>query len=438
MAINDMDPIAITSPFYPKKESMVENFMMDDVQYIRCKHPVNDDNNLPFNLNFIRKSTFTGSEDSSQLQSNSGKNIFKMSFDFVRFGILKIGRLIRKPLVIPYRVFEERALMKHFEKSIIETCKQNKIQIIHAHTPYRVGLPALRAARKLSIPFVYEMRGLWEETAVANGRWRRNGLAYARYRRLENKVLKSADAIIVISEGLRQSAIARNVPSEDIILIPNSTEKSSQNVSKPQNYTSIKGDLDSLEGETTIGYIGSLRPLEGVDNTAFAVSKLVEQGHDVKLFCLTGHDGQEDLRKLCDKVGLQNRHLITGPVPHSDVGAYYDLIDIFVVSRPDFEVTRLVTPLKPFEAMGRGRAIVVTNLPALIEIVEHEVTGLVTKSNSIDSLVSSIEHFVNDKTLRAKLGAQAKEWVEEHRLWEIVVSNLTKAYEIAEKRNNRF
>ena len=90
MAINDMDPIAITSPFYPKKESMVENFMMDDVQYIRCKHPVNDDNNLPFNLNFIRKSTFTGSEESSQLQSNSGKNIFKMSFDFVRFGILKI------------------------------------------------------------------------------------------------------------------------------------------------------------------------------------------------------------------------------------------------------------------------------------------------------------------------------------------------------------
>ena len=41
---------------------------------------------------------------------------------------------------------------------IIEVAKQEKAELIHAHTPYRVGLPALKAARKLRLPFVYEMR----------------------------------------------------------------------------------------------------------------------------------------------------------------------------------------------------------------------------------------------------------------------------------------
>ena len=56
--------------------------------------------------------------------------------------------------------------------------------------PYRVGIPSMNVAKKLGKKFVYEMRGMWEETAVANGRWRRNGLAYSRFRRFENKGLK--------------------------------------------------------------------------------------------------------------------------------------------------------------------------------------------------------------------------------------------------------
>ena len=37
-------------------------------------------------------------------------------------------------------------------KRIIEVAKQENATLIHAHTPYRVGLPALRAARKLGLP----------------------------------------------------------------------------------------------------------------------------------------------------------------------------------------------------------------------------------------------------------------------------------------------
>ena len=78
-------------------------------------------------------------------------------------------RYVLKPLRPGWTWLEEKILFRHFERRIIEVAEQEKPQVIHAHTPYRVGLPAMRAARKLDIPFVYEMRGMWEETAVANG-----------------------------------------------------------------------------------------------------------------------------------------------------------------------------------------------------------------------------------------------------------------------------
>jgi len=120
--------------------------------------------------------------------------------------------------------------------------------------------------------------------------------------------------------------------------------------------------------------------------------------------------------------------VILGPVPHDEVAPFYDLIDIFVVSRPDTRVTRLVTPLKPFEAMQRGRALVMTDLPALSEIVEHGVTGLLYPPGDIEALSKSIFSLIENENLRQKLGQNAKSWVEENRTWENVIDGASEAY----------
>ena len=91
---------------------------------------------------------------------------------------------------ICWKVIEERILIEHFYRRILQISIENDVDVIHAHTPYRVGLPAYQAAKKIGIPFVYEMRGMWEETAVANGRWISGGPAYWRFRKKETKLMK--------------------------------------------------------------------------------------------------------------------------------------------------------------------------------------------------------------------------------------------------------
>ena len=147
-------------------------------------------------VSFIRrqKSTKTNSADNSKLTQ---KKSFKSTH-------LSPSSIYFPKIFFFWLWIEEKVLIRDFTRKIVEVSKTHDIDIIHAHTPYRVGLPALIAARKLNVPFVYEMRGVWEETAIAktdDGNkivWHTVGLRY------ENKVIKSSDAVTCICESLRK------------------------------------------------------------------------------------------------------------------------------------------------------------------------------------------------------------------------------------------
>ena len=425
--------IALTSPWYPDRDSMVEDYEIDDVQYLRTIHPARKSRNK-FSHKLVKLFTRTNFEQTNQTtdEITVKKALPLRVFDFFYYGVFKIGRAIRHFFRIGWKVIEEKILIKYFMKRIIEVAKQENATLIHAHTPYRVGLPALRAARKLGLPFVYEMRGMWEETAVANGRWLRNGPAYRRFQAYETKVLRKADAVVCISETLKQEAIGRGVEATKISVVTNAVDKTiGDNTTESSLYQQSIDSLNRASTTTVIGYIGSLREMEGVDQTAEAVANLNNNGHDVRLFVLTGQSGQQELRNYCAKLGLSDNAVICGPVPHEEVAAFYDLIDIFVVSRPDSRVTRLVTPLKPFEAMAMGRAVIASRLPALQEIITEGETGLLYDADDVNSLTEKITELIDDNELLQRLGDNAREWVMSNRTWEVVVQNYQSAYDKA-------
>ena len=128
-------------------------------------------------------------------------------------------------------------------------------------------------------------------------------------------------------------------------------------------------------------------------------------------------------------LGISDKSFIVGPVPHNQVAPFYDLIDVFVVSRPDSRVTRLVTPLKPFEAMRGECAVVVSDLPALTEIVKDETTGRLFNAGDAQDLANRIEELYHDEEQRILLAQSAKSWVEENRTWATVIDGIPPLYE---------
>ena len=423
------DVVGLTSPWYPQRETMIDNFTNNGIQYLRTVHPLHNQNKLSFGLKLVKRQTLKDSGKQKQ-EHNSNSNS-KPSF---------VGKMFRAPgyfAKLGWKVVEEKILMKYFMKRIIEVAKQEKVDLIHAHTPYRVGLPALRAARKLKLPFVYEMRGMWEETAVANGRWRPNGPAYRRFQNYETKVLRSADSVVCISETLKREAISRGVSESKITVVTNAVDESIINKSTEHElFDEVSSLLNRNKSTKVIGYIGSLRAMEGVDLTAEAVAQLSSSGHDVRFFVLSSESGQAELRRHCDQLGLSDKAVIAGPVPHDSVAQFYDLIDIFVVSRPNSRVTRLVTPLKPFEAMAMKKAVIGSKLPALEEIIDDGMTGLLYDADDVESLTATIAKVMASDELIKLLGDNAHSWINECRTWQSVVSNYADAYRYA-KQNMR-
>ena len=95
----------------------------------------------------------------------------------------------------------------------------------------------------------------------------------------------------------------------------------------------------------------------------------------------------------------------TGRMHRSVVAGFRDALDLFVVPRLDREVTRTVAPLKPIEAMASGRPLVVSALPALIEVIGEalEVAGATVPAGDAHALAARIEAVADDAHLRRRL-----------------------------------
>jgi glycosyltransferase involved in cell wall biosynthesis len=104
-------------------------------------------------------------------------------------------------------------------------------------------------------------------------------------------------------------------------------------------------------------------------------------------------------------------------VPHAEVAGHYALLDAFVVPRADERAARMVTPLKPFEAMAMARPLVVADLPALLEIVEPPERGLAFRVGDTADLADAMERLIDEPALAARLGAAGRDWVASERTW---------------------
>ena len=191
----------------------------------------------------------------------------------------------------------------------------------------------------------------------------------------------------------------------------------------------MKKDL-GFEDKVVIGYIGSFVHYEGLDLLLEACSILKEKHGDIFRLLLVGDgDTMQLLRRTARFLQLEDMIVFTGRIPHEEVQRYYSLIDIAPLPRRGLRVCELVSPLKPFEAMGAGKVLVTSSVQALAEIVDDGVTGLVFEKDDSEDLAKKLEMVILDEGLRDSIGKNANKWVIENHSWEVISERVTKIYD---------
>lgn len=320
----------------------------------------------------------------------------------------------------------ELALIKQVEQRLLEVAQAVKPNILHAHSPVLNAMPALRVGRKLGIPVVYEVRAFWEDAAVDHGTTTEGSLRYRVTRWLETRALRRVDHVFTICEGLRSDIAARAIPADKITVIPNAVDIEAFDPGGTPD-EALKAKL-GLTGAPVVGFIGSFYAYEGLDLLLAALPAMLQRRPDVRVLLVGGGPQDAALKAQAAALGVADKVVFTGRVPHAEVQRYYDLVDVLAYPRHSMRLTELVTPLKPLEAMAQGRLLVASDVGGHKELIRHNETGVLFKAGDATALADAVLGLLERQADWPGLRAAGRHFVETERNWRNSAANYVRPY----------
>jgi PEP-CTERM/exosortase A-associated glycosyltransferase len=314
----------------------------------------------------------------------------------------------------PPPVLRECRLMSALHRRVAQAAEAFKPDLIHAHSPMLVGYPGLWTARKRKIPFVYEVRDLWENASVDRGKFAEGSPQYAIARGMETRLLHRADQVVTICEALRAELAPRSGDPEKVKVVANGVDAS--------RFQPVEDNPEArarwgLPGKAVLSYLGTFQPYEGLDVLLRAMPRMISQAPNAHLV-IAGSGGVEPaLHALTKELRLESCVTFTGRLPHSEVDQVYRIASLMVYPRILTRVTALTTPLKPLEAMAMARPVAVSDVAAMLELVRDGETGVVFKAGDPDDLADRCAELLKDPEQANALGKAARSYVERERSW---------------------
>ncbi len=203
--------------------------------------------------------------------------------------------------------------------------------------------------------------------------------------------------VLVAHDGIRQARFAQ---------LPTQTEAR----------TAVNWPQDAF----IVGYVGRLHTM-ALDKGVSTLIEALKQVDDAVLALVGGPDDMaEILKQQWQNAGLDsNRFINAGQVTPERVPTCLTALDVCTMPFPWTEhFAYYASPMKLFEYMASGRAIVASDLPSTAEVVTNDESALLYPPGDVDALAAAIIRLRDDPTLRSRLGHNAREQVLSHYTWD--------------------
>jgi glycosyltransferase involved in cell wall biosynthesis len=241
-------------------------------------------------------------------------------------------------------------------------------------TPLTVGIPGMKAAKRLGVPFVFEVRDLWPELPIALGVLK-NPLLIAYARRLERRIYHAAERVIALAPGIKEGICKTGYPEERVPIIPNSSDLE---LFKPSNER-VQNDRFGSVAHLRLVFTGAHGLANGLDSVLDAVIELKRRGESGFHFVFIGEGGQrerliergrrEELDSLIRWVNPMPKKELAQVLPRFDVGM------MILKNVPSFYYG--TSPNKFFDYIASGLPVL-NNYPGwLADMIKEHRCGIV-------------------------------------------------------------
>jgi PEP-CTERM/exosortase A-associated glycosyltransferase len=316
-------------------------------------------------------------------------------------------------------------MLARYRHAVMDVVRRERPDVIHAHSSYTNPRSALPAARRRGLPLIYEVRTLWGESAVIEDGLRPDSWKHRLVWRFELDAMRRADLVVPIAQGIRDELIRRGIPASKLEVVPNGVDTSKFT---PGPRDEARARSAGLTGQFVIGFIGTIRRLEGLATLIDGFQILQRDRPNVRLVIVGDGSERSEVQARAKRLGLDGV-LFTGTVPHADVASWYSVMDVLVYPRIRAVINERVTPLKPLEAMALGRVCVGSDVGGLTELIRDEQTGLIFRADDPAHLAARLQLLIDDPARMDRLRQSALRTVRQERDWGSIVPRYSELYE---------
>ena len=261
-------------------------------------------------------------------------------------------------------------------------------------------------AQRRGIPLVVEVNELAGDERVRADPWL---LPLARL--ADRLTFQRASLIVVVSPHLRRRIVALGIAPEKILVLPNAV--GTESLDTPADGAPIRARHGCADA-VVIGFVGWFVIWHRVDKLVAQFAALATGDPRLRLLLVADGILRESLAAQAATLGVSDRVIFAGTVPHAEIPAHIAAMDICVVPHSN----EYRSPIKLFEYMARARATVAPRTEPIAQIITDGVNGLLFDPQDPATLRDCLHRLITNPSLRASLGEAARATIREHHTWD--------------------
>lgn len=276
-------------------------------------------------------------------------------------------------------------------------------------TPLSVGIPGMKGAKRLGVPFVFEVRDLWPELVIAMGVLR-NPLLVAYARRLERRIYHAAQRVIALAPGIKEGICKTGYPAERVPVIPNSSDL---DLFRPSGEP-LSDNRFGPPGDLKLVFTGAHGQANGLDAVLDAAAELKRRAEKGVRFVFIGEGGRKErLMKRSSREGLDFMISWICSTPKEELARLLPKFDVGMMilkNVPSFYYG--TSPNKFFDYLASGLPVL-NNYPGwLADIIKENRCGVVVEPDDPRAFADAVIQLRDRRSELPAMGQRARKLAE--------------------------